>query len=838
LLARGIVDNENKLLELPHRGECNESVNISLQQTTHIGASFVAEPNLVKGRLTLYDAEGDTDLKGIQTGQFTSFSYGFPPVSYMMARGKNTVVSSTQACALRGCGTGGLSLGALIGTYDPAQHSAAFSYELLLAGLSPDNGAVDGTDSCRTPWEMWGAHLSMRTSPPGSGSCRSTIRFQQDFPLYSEVGSPPVEYPSQTVCFGKIDLQIRVDPSIGAIYAPTLYVYPESSNVIANEWGSIYSFESGNAEGIPAYQAERASIASVKATVPEGLRYRVTPTVHFRAASQTSGPDSYISLNRMILPTEGVVGCGETLSPCVTISDEQGNYNYLTIDFYSPADYCLEAGPMQLDVGVNLSDGGNVTLVKYWLDAPNMDTADANTPGAVDLCTSNCGPNPRYTINLPSLPSGPHALKILAKAANGCTTSRTHSFYVRSQPLTLQCADNFSVQLSAGETGIAASDPRVADRLATAVSGGCGPPYPHVEDDAPTVFPIGATEVHFWSLDPTLTPCSTMVTVTPPPKHTIAFTAGPANERKLKLYYAEDASLRWEKPVQGLMWVEFSPDGQRIAVCERHGDNGKIRIFRVSSDDASLPDIPVSGYYPENLAFNPKDENYFAVVEAAPPASHRIALYRGETPVLVAPPMTVRDMVGLDLAWSGDGKRLSVIYSQMVRDSLGNLSRYRIVLREWRLGADGQVTQMGTVDQLIESSVQEAIDELLYQGTRRIFASSKGVFEVQSQGTIRSLVGLSNENIDMDPQARASAVVQNRRVGLIDLGPPVTQRWGQTLPVMKTNDIALSSDRKLIAVGGGNKVLIFAPHGAAGFALVREIIDVAPERLGFKPDGP
>lgn len=839
LLARGIVDNGNKILELPHRGECNQNVNISLQQTTNIGASFVAEPNLVKGRLTLYDVAGETDLKGIQSGPFTDLSYGLPPGSYMIARGRNTVVSSTPACVLRGCGTGGLSLGELTGTYDPAQHSAALSYELLLAGLSPDNGGADGKDSCRTPWEMSGAYLTMQASPPGSGYCRSSIRFQQDFPLYSEVGSPPVEYPSQTICFGEIGLEIRADPTIGAIYSPNLGIYPESSNSVANASGSIYSYDSGYARGIPDSQAQRASVATVAATLPEGLRYRVVPDIRFRPAGQTSGPDSYISLNRITLPQQGVLGCGDISFTCVTVSDEQGNYNYLTIDFYSEPDYCLQAGPMQLDVGVSLSDGGNVTLVKYLLDVPNIDTADLNTSGAVVICSSNCGPNFRRLIDLPSLPAGPHALKILAQAANGCTSSRIYNFNVRSQPITLQCPADFSVQLSSGETSIAASDLRVANRLIPVVSGGCGPPFPEVFNDAPTVFATGQTEVHYWSLDPGLTPCSTMVTVNPPippKKHTIAFTAGPANERKLKLYHAEDASLRWEKPVQGPYWVEFSPDGKRIAACERHGNSGKIRIFGVSAGD-SLLDVNVSGYFPTNLSFNPKNENYYAVVEAAPP-SYRIALYKGESPVLVTPPMTVEHMGGLDLAWSGDGRRLSVIYSHLIRDSLGNLSRYRILLREWQLGADGQVTQMGTINQLIESNLQEAIDELLYKGTRRIFASSKGIFEVQSQGTIQSLIELNNERIDMDPQAGASAVIRNERLGLIHLGPPVTQRWGQPLPVRKASGIALSSDRKLIAVGATDRVLIFAPRGAAGFSLVREISDVAPYHIAFKPDEP
>ena len=693
MLARAILDNGNKLLEMPHREGCNQNVNIALQQTTNIGTSFVAKPSLVKGKLTLFDPGGQTDLQGIQSGTFTYF--GLPSTgSYMIARGRSAVASSTPECFLRGCGAGGMSLGQLTGAYDPAQHSADLSYELLLAGLSPDNGAADGTDSCRTPWEMSGASFFMQASPAGSGSCRSTIRFYQDYPLYSGVGSPPVEYPPQNICFGKIGLEIRVDPNLGAIYAPSLSINSESSNLVANASGSIYSYESGTASGTPSSPQQLSSVASVGATLPEGLRYRVAPRISFRAAGQTSGPDSYIYLNWIPLPQEGVLGCGGSYWSCANVSDTQGNYNYLTIDFYSPAEYCLQAGPMQLDVGVNLSDGGNVARVEYLLDAPNMATAGLDSPGAVVLCSSNCGPNPRYTINLPSLPAGPHALKVLAQAANGCTAWRIHEFYVRSQAITLQCPANFSAQLSSGETSIAASDPRVASHLTPVVSGGCGPPYPPVSNDAPAVFVVGETTVNYWLLAPGqgLQSCSTRVTVTEPPKHTIAFATLEAGTPKLKLYYAEDATLRWEKPVANPLWVEFSPDGKRIAVCERHGNNGKIKIFGVSSGDSFLPPINVSGYYPINLSFNPQDEKYYAVVEAAPPASYRIAVYRQGSRILATPPMTMRNMNGLDLAWSGDGTRLSVIYSHMIPDSLGNLSRYKILLREWRLSAAGQVT--------------------------------------------------------------------------------------------------------------------------------------------------
>jgi hypothetical protein len=292
--------------------------------------------------------------------------------------------------------------------------------------------------------------------------------------------------------------------------------------------------------------------------------------------------------------------------------------------------------------------------------------------------------------------------------------------------------------------------------------------------------------------------------------------------------------------VTGPQWVEFSPDGKRIAVCERHLNNGKIKIFGVNSGDSLLPTpIDVSGYYPINLSFNPQDENYYAVVETAPPASYRIALYRQGSRIQVSPPLSMPEMTGLDLAWSGDGKHLSVIYSHIyLRDTQGNISKYRIRLREWRLSAAGQVIQTGTVDKLIESQSPEQIHELLYQGTRRIFASSRGIFEVQSAGTIRRIIELGNENMDMDPQAQVSAVKQSHRLGLINLGPPVTQRWGQDIRIMKAVGIALSSDRKLIAVGGENKVLVFGTLGTAAFPLVREISDPLVYNIHFKPDAP
>jgi len=849
IIARAVLDGGNFMLEFPHRDSFNQRVHIVKQQTTDIGSTFVAKPTLVRGKVILADPGGLTDLKGIQTSPLADY-YGYDR-SFMMAEGVNQVASTAPQCCNRSSGYKGRSQGRLVGSYDSAQHIAGMNYELLLTGLSAEDGSTNGTEACPSPWNMAGLSTYMTTVTGASnmGYCSFLLKLGQYFPLLADVNAEPIQFPDQKICFGKIRLDYYVNPNLGTIYDPSLYINQDGVDTGSNEFGTNYSLGSGYAYGTPRTSYESGSTATVTATLPEGLRYNISPRLYFRPAGQSSGPGTFMYFDSFLLPETGFLGCGEEIDVCVTLMDEQGNYSLLSISYPNDTDYCLTGDNLELDFSVNLSDGSDVAQVGYVLDPQNIETADLNDPNAVIVCPSNCGPSPSYGISLSSLTLGPHALKIIAIAANGCRTRRIYTFHVQSQPLTLHCPADFTVNLLPEETSVFKSDPRISDHLNTTVSGGCGLPVT-ILDDIPDVFEIGQRTVKFWIQGHEDITCKTIVTVAPS-ERIISFISNDTltGEQVIKKRTFLDDSLDsiiYSHPLS--CHFQYSRDGSRMAVIPP--DAGTVRIFDTETN-LMLNIFPVpAGYKLYDIDFHPLDVTEYAIVGSAVsnPDQHAIFIFRGSTQLsrfdMPLFPPTLRISRPL-IAWSSDGARISTTFT----DPAPAVNQYGLWVSEWNVVGDQLVLPPnGMYEMRPNLQNRENIREMVYQdGDWRILATNAAITRSIKRAGIEQMVLIwvaPNSDIDLTPNGKAAAYIfkftlaplsQSRVYGVSPLDENQVPNVFEGPIINNGKSVAISSDAAYVAVAANDKVLVYS---FPDFTLVKEISAISPRNLEFKPFAP
>ncbi len=848
IITRAILEGGNYLLEFPRRGSYNQKVSIIRQQTKDIGSTFVAKPAPVRGKVILVDPGGLTDLKGIQTSPFTDF-YSSYDKSYMAAEGVDQVASTTPQCCHRSSGYAGRSLGRLTGSYDLTLHMADLAYEVLLAGLSPEGGSTTGTDACPTPWTMAGLSTYMKTGtvPPNTGYCYFKLKLGQYFPLLAEVNAEPIQFPDQKICFGKIRLDFNVNPSLGTVYSPSLSIYQDGVTSGSNEFGTNYALGSGYAYGWPRTSSESGPLATVTASLPEGLRYNITPQVYFRPASQPSGTGTYMYFDSFSFPETGFLGCGEEIDLCLSLLDAQGNYSLLSISYPEDTDFCLIGGDLHLDFVVNLSDGSDVAQVGYVLDPPNIETANLSDPNAVILCPSNCGPNPTYGISLSSLAPGPHALKIIAMAANGCSTRRIYNFHVQSQPLAIHCAPSFTVNLLPDETGVSRSDPRISGHLSATVSGGCGLAET-IEDDIPEEFGLGQRTVNFWIQGHEEISCQTVVTVAPS-ERILSFIVNDTltGEQVIKKRTFLDDSLdmiTYSHPEP--YHFQYNIDGSRMAVIPN--DSGAVKITDTETNlFESIFPVP-AGYKLYDIDFHPLDVTEYAIVGSlvANPEQHAIFLYRGSTQLsrfdlpLFAPGLRISRP---SIAWSPDGTRISASFT----DPAPAVNQYGLWVSEWNVVGD-QITLPPNGMYEMRSSLQkrEAIREMVYQDAdwRVVGTNATITRSVKRAGNEHMIPIWSalNTDLDLTPNGRAAAYLAGFVLTPIIIPSrvyAVSPLDGNEVPavfegpiISNGKSVAISSDGAYVAVATNDKIYIFR---MPDFTLVKEISAVSPRNLEFKP---
>jgi hypothetical protein len=849
ILARAILDGGNFVLEFPHRDSFNRRVEIVRQQTKDIGSTFVAKPNMVRGRLIFVDPGGLTDLKGIQTSPLADF-YNYDK-SYMIAEGVNQVASTTPECCNRSSGYNGRSKGRLIGSYDPAQNLADMNFELLLTGLSPDDGSRDGTEACPAPWNIAGlsTYMTTETAPPNTGYCYFILKFNQYFPLLAEVNAEPIQFPDQNICFGKIRLDFNVDPNLGSIYFPSLSVFQDGIESAPNEFGGHYSLGSGYARGTPSNSSESGSTATVTATLPEGLRYCISPRLYFLPAGQSSGPGTFMYFETFLLPETGFLGCGEEIDVCASLMNEQGNYSLLSISYPSDTDYCLTNGNLGLDFSVNLSDGSDVAQVGYVLDPQNIETADLSDPNAVIVCPPDCGPNPNFGVSLSSLSPGPHALKIIAIAANGCSARRIYNFYVQSQPLALQCPPNFAVNLLPGENSVTKSDPRISDHLNAAWSGGCGLPVT-IEDDRPDVFEMGQRTVKFWIQGHDDIICQTTVTVAPS-ERIISFISSDTltGEQVLrKRTFLDDSldSITYSHPE--FYHFEYNRDGSRMAVIPPEAGTVKI-IDTATNVWLSIFPVP-AGYKLHDIDFHPLDATTYAIVGTADsnPDQHAIFIFRAGAQLsrfdLPLFPPSLRISRPL-IAWSPDGTKISASFT----DPAPAVDQYGLWVSEWNVVGDQIVLPPNGIYEMRPNlQNRELVQEMAYQdGDWRVLATNATITRSVKRAGIEQMGPIwvaQNSSIDLTPDGKAAAYISkltlaplrvSRVYGVSPLDRDAMPNVFEGPIVSGGKGVTISSDAAFIAVATGDKILVYS---FPNFTLVKEISAISPRNVEFKPFGP
>lgn len=835
--GRALIAGGNQILEFPHRDGFNTPVNIIRNSVTDIGSTFVSRPSNVTGHIVLTDPGGNTDLRGLQNAPFQGL-YDNNAKSNIQAMGEYSLPETVgPLCWDRSSGLGGESYGRLVGAYNPAEKKAELDYNLLISGLSPEGGNPNGSNTCPAIWRIHGLNLAMTTETEtgAAGYCSSRIRFGQNFLRTAEldISGQPRSYTlrDQTFCFGKLGIRFQVaNPAIGTIYGPGLNISQADQGVVNNTFGTIYSFDYGWASGTPQSASQSGSTAFVAITLPEGLRYRIWPYLYFKRANDPSPYGTYMFLDSMALPDIGYLGCGEIVNPCISL-DEEGNYSLLNITFPDYNDYCLLTNSLNLPFTIN-SGGIDIAKVGYLLDPANQN-ADLSDPSAVILCSSNCGPSPQYTVNLTNITSSAHTLRIIAIADNGCKARRDYAFSIASQPLNLQCPPDFTVTLDSGETEVAASDTRISDNLQATVTGGCGLPVT-IQDDRPESFTPGETDVNFWIQGGTTLSCSTKVTVKEPKEHLVAYTVKQDGGQGLRLYKVETGQLFWERIVENPTWIEFNPDGSRIGVCQRVGENGRVDIYNVETAER-LISTQTNGI-PSNMAFNPQNTSLYAVVCSKLYQTYEVSLFREgnliQANVLPQPP----HMSKPEIAWSPDGNHVAVLFTRPIFTSSGQYAfKYRIHILQWKLTQSGLAPE-GSIEVEKSSPVREEERELLFDKNNRLhFSSNKGISFVGSDGTIRLVAEIENDDIDMCDDHMAAVIAKGDRVGFVtNIGPGLTpQIRGRILGEdVKKLQVAITNDEKYIAVQKDNGVVIYKGDD---FSLVHSFSANRPMFTTFQP---
>jgi hypothetical protein len=843
-----LVDSRDRFVVFPARDNINNQVTVTAGATTDLGRTFVAKPAEVKGRLTVFDF-GQTHLSTLVTAPFP-VNENPPPfssssTSFAQAEGNPLLPASGGAS-----GTGGVSRGRLQGPYDAAAGQAVLDYHLLLPGIGLPGSAVDGTQARNTLWNF--STYNLRLTPPNNTV--QTMSFTPATYLAVETGAPAAgtltQAPAHSVCTGRVDMEIRVAPTVGTLFNPSASItstglYQEVA-VGTTPVTRASSFVSRSVNF-----TQRASSLQMSSTLPSGLRYRFQPTVRFAPAAATVESESTsVYLGAVEVPEQGVLGCGSNSSTCVSVGNPNGPATQLSVAIVdvngvnSPT-YCLASGAGQLKIRVN-SDNVPVSRVAYVID-PATPNACATSPTQVLCDAGTCPSDPEFTVTLPALPAGAHTILACASDTSTCNASHSFAFSVTSQNLGLTCPAPIAVQLNSGETGLPRTDPRIASALVAAIGGSCGVPSA-IADNAPAIFPIGVTPVTFDALN--IGTCSTPVTVKPAAERVLSFTSNDASigQRVLrKRSFLDDSvdTILHADPQQ--YHFEYNNAGTRIAVIPNA--SGVVRILEAVTG-APQSHFPVpAGYRLFDVDFHPADPTKYALVGSlnSTPDQHAIFIYQGSTqlsrfdmPLFAASLRISRPMI----AWSPDGTRISASFTQPAPA----INKYEVWFSEWNVVNDRIVLPPvgGIYEQRPPLGNRETLREMAYQDADwRVVGTDLTITRgVKRPGNelIGPIWATKNVDLDLTPDGKAAAYLvgfattPGNNPYRIYVAQPLDRNAVPTVTsgpvVIDARSIAISSDAKYVAVATSSRVRVYS---LPGFSLVKEITAVAPANLEFRP---
>lgn len=479
--AEAVLNGGLATLHTPRTENPNDHVLVSTGATIDLGATFVADPHRVLGELRILDPhESDLDMRLFSNPPFNSLS------RHLHSHAEGQGLSSLSTLPGGASGVGGTARALLAGSFNTTTREALLDYELLLFGLSPVAGAVDGVDAAPTPWRL--RRLLLYFEGESAAMPGNELYQRVDLaPAYNvnldAIPGGETEVPRLDVCMGHVSLELRLAPGIGQMSRPRLEI--ESSPVTAPTFFDPpgYSHVSwGEVRGVPSEVGLAATEGVVAAVLPEGIQYTVHPKLDLVAAD---GSVSTMSLAPIQLPLGGPVTCGGAVEDCATVL-ENGDL-VITSPSIQPGILC------QTDTELTVAVAGTAEIeeVTYVLEYEDGTTS---TPTVV--CSNGCGVAP--TLIVPVDLNGVEAVRVRVVDEYGCDPEAVGS--VQPGLPTLECPDELIVvQLEPGELNLEADDPRIADQLAPPpASGPCTAAIP-LTNDAPETFPVGSTSVTFFA---------------------------------------------------------------------------------------------------------------------------------------------------------------------------------------------------------------------------------------------------------------------------------------------------------------------------------------------------
>ncbi|WP_126454411.1 hypothetical protein [Sulfuriflexus mobilis] len=844
VIARTVLDNGDKWLMLPHRNGLNGQVTVVKDQITDINVSLISKPVKVQGNVLLFDINGKTDLDAINNPAFLTTTLVTTKQSYMEALGIEELPSING-----GSGFGGISRGRLNGAYDPASHEAPLNYELLLTGLSPEDGNLDGSDAKPTLWDVDTLRLYFDKTPAVLGGYNFVdIDLAQ---WLNELADPAtsddvIMLPEQKFCLGKAALTIRVDESLATLYRPQMSTFSTSQYFPTVSGTSPVAGIDGFAVGDKYSDNDAAAEVHISATLPEGFQYKIRPTTNYLPADGSSS--SWLSLGDMLIPQDGVIGCGKVENLCANLTDLEGGASILDVSITNPSgvdnqNYCVNSGNLELNITAS-STGNDVQQLAYVLDPPASVTdlqEYCNSSGTATVLCTDCGMAPQFPVNLTSLASGSHTLVACAQDTGSCVSSEEYSFSVTEQELALQCTPDFTVELNIGETGIAKDDPRITDNLGAELLGNCGVPDT-IADDQPDVFPIGDTTVTFSASG--VDDCTTTTTVVEPVLHELAYVDRiNANSHALKVYTVElgtEKTFDWfDAATPNEVWVEYDRLGDVLGYAYSAGNN-KVKSFDADSAAQTLPPYPCTGNC-VNIAYRPEHAGQYAVVETTDFATYTIRLVENGVELDSQSLSAVDGMSRVELAWFPLGSKLSAIFTS---PQANDANAGKIHYYQWSVINDAFSTETSMLEQ---RPIREYVHELLHLGDDSALFATKYTINTVQGGVITNLNAASvfMNALDFTDNGDAAGIITSKAFGpatlgyvwgMIDIDKPadISAVLGGLVPEV-TNTVAISSDKEYIAVGTIQGIHVFT---FPDFSFVATIPATRPYDLAFRPVGP
>ncbi|MGE3177331.1 MAG: hypothetical protein AB7O32_07665 [Vicinamibacterales bacterium] len=840
--AMTLAEQRDKFVVFPARDGLNERVPVIAGLVADLGATFIARPREVRGKVTLFDF-GRTDLAGITLRPFAaSESFYSRTTSYAEAVGNAALPQDGGAS-----GIGGASRARLRGAYDTSTGIAGLDFHLLLPGIGLAGASADGTGARNVSWDYSG--LSLLINPTG---VYELLTLRPGMLLRVDTGSPapgaPVQAGDQSYCFGRETLTLSVDPAQGALYSPSSNLTSTTNfEPVAPGATPVASANASVSRGLAF--AQRAATISLPATLVAGLGYQATTYLRYAPAGATSETQStFVYVPAIAIPSHGVVPCAGDGGTCVSIDGQTGASSVLAISILdatgvSSPSYCLASGPASLLVKVTSTSPQKVS----WVLDPPAGTLDCAHPGEQVLCDGNCNVNPQFTVGIAALGAGAHVLRACASDTRTCAEHRDYSFEVRAGDLAVQCPAPVTVTLGAGETSIARTDPRIASQLAATVSGTCGIP-PAVSDNAPASFPLGTTIVTYSA--PQAAGCSTPVNVNPFAERQLGVKTLRNAAAALDIYRVTSpvATLLQTVNVGAPFQYAFSPDGSRVAIVRNDGRAFVVDLgaspansdVAAASSVATLLKPPhavawhrggnafaVVGVKPTTTAVTPT----FAVVRASPGAPMSVI----QTNPVPVPSFLDPSRVGpIAIAYAVDGNRF-VLAASGPRPNLGEFANFaatastqssgRITTSTWRMAIEGPMTP----------AAREEVLDLSVTSTQSTIVTTRQAWRLNTAATAWIVLRPQpTYDAALLPSGKAVAYVEDGASGqwlsVAVFGTSSVNRTASFAPAGK-GEVAIAHDGRRAAAVAQPGVLVFG----ADLGQISVIPDPNARSMRFRP---